>query len=255
MQISLYQREVFAKYKSNSQRIRVLTENWMTNNMFCPRCLNPRISPFPNNNPVADFSCPKCEEQYQLKSQKSSFGKKINDGAYGTMLDSIAKNIRPNFFLLHYDLDYFIKNLFLIPGFFFVPKMIERRKPLAESAQRAGWTGCNILLEKVPPEGRIVIINEGVPTEKEFVARQWKKIDFIKSSPLSERGWMIDVLKAVHSLNKKKFTLQEIYRLEEGLSKGHPQNQHVREKIRQQLQVLRDRGLLRFLGNGDYELV
>jgi len=33
-----------------------------------------------------------------------------------------------------------------------------------------------------------------------------------------------------------------------------PNNHHVPEKIRQQLQVLRDAGLVRFLGRGHYEL-
>jgi type II restriction enzyme len=34
------------------------------------------------------------------------------------------------------------------------------------------------------------------------------------------------------------------------LAKLHPNNAHVRDKIRQQLQILRDIGLLDFLGSG-----
>jgi len=34
----------------------------------------------------------------------------------------------------------------------------------------------------------------------------------------------------------------------------YPQNAHVRDKIRQQLQVLRDLRLLEFLGSGSYRL-
>jgi len=37
-------------------------------------------------------------------------------------------------------------------------------------------------------------------------------------------------------------------------SELHPNNAHVRDKIRQQLQVLRDLGLLEFLGSGSYRL-
>jgi hypothetical protein len=37
-------------------------------------------------------------------------------------------------------------------------------------------------------------------------------------------------------------------------SKLHPNNTHVRDKIRQQLQVLRDLNLLDFLGSGSYRL-
>ncbi|MGI0085759.1 MAG: DpnI domain-containing protein, partial [Nitrososphaerales archaeon] len=33
-----------------------------------------------------------------------------------------------------------------------------------------------------------------------------------------------------------------------------PNNAHIRDKIRQQLQVLRDMGLIEFLGSGSYRL-
>jgi len=36
------------------------------------------------------------------------------------------------------------------------------------------------------------------------------------------------------------------------LQAKHPQNQNVKPKIRQQLQILRDRGFIEFLGNGYY---
>jgi type II restriction enzyme len=35
----------------------------------------------------------------------------------------------------------------------------------------------------------------------------------------------------------------------------HPDNRHVRDKIRQQLQVLRNLGLVEFLGRGRYRSV
>ena len=36
------------------------------------------------------------------------------------------------------------------------------------------------------------------------------------------------------------------------LARMHPENRHVRDKIRQQLQVLRDKGFLEFVGRGEY---
>lgn len=254
MNLSLYQKDVLESYTSNSQRIRVLSENWMGKNMFCPKCLHSRLVPFPNNNPVADFSCPNCKEQYQLKSQKTGFWNKINDGAYRVMIESITNNTRPNFFLLQYQLDYLIKNLFLIPSFFFTVELIEKRKPLSESARRAGWTGCNILIDKIPPEGRISIIHEGIVNKKETVTESWRKVEFLRAASPAERTWTIDVLQIVHSLKKREFTLDEIYQHENKLKALHPSNFHVRDKIRQQLQVLRDKNLLIFLGNGNYSL-
>lgn len=252
MELSLYQKQVFDNYKSNSQRIRVLTEDWMNNNMFCPVCSNPRIDSFPNNMPVADFFCPRCNEQFQLKSQKNKFGKTILDGAFKKMMESIQKNLRPNFFLLHYNLDYYVTNLFLIPYFFFTESIIEKRRPLSDNARRAGWVGCNISLSKIPPAGKIWIIENGTICSKRLIADQWRKISFIKDTPLPERGWTVDVLRIVNSLGKKEFALKELYGYEEELSKDHPDNCHIKAKIRQQLQILRDKGFLRFKERGNY---
>jgi len=62
------------------------------------------------------------------------------------------------------------------------------------------------------------------------------------------------VLRVVKGLNKQEFTLKEVYDQEEKLAKLHPYNAHIRDKIRQQLQVLRDLDLLEFQGSGSYHL-
>jgi type II restriction enzyme len=56
----------------------------------------------------------------------------------------------------------------------------------------------------------------------------------------------------VRALNKTEFTLQDVYAFAVQLEKLHPGNWHVRDKIRQQLQVLRDLGLIEFTGRGRY---
>ncbi len=72
-----------------------------------------------------------------------------------------------------------------------------------------------------------------------------------QSKPLGAR---IDVLQVVQSLGKLEFTLADVYARADALAKLHPKNAHVRPKIRQQLQVLRDLGLLDFLGGCSYRL-
>ena len=62
------------------------------------------------------------------------------------------------------------------------------------------------------------------------------------------------MLQVVQSLAKLEFTLADVYAHADALAKLHPNNAHVRPKIRQQLQVLRDMGLLDFLGSGSYRL-
>lgn len=75
-------KELAAKYRSKSQIARVLTEAWISDNMYYPRCGNDKIERFPNNKKVADFFCPKCGSEYELKSKSGSMGRKIANGAY-----------------------------------------------------------------------------------------------------------------------------------------------------------------------------
>jgi len=66
---------------------------------------------------------------------------------------------------------------------------------------------------------------------------------------------MADVLACVREIRKPDFSLGDIYAFEERLGALHKDNLNVRPKIRQQLQVLRDRGMLQFLGGGKYRTV
>lgn len=86
-------------YKNNSQISRVLTENWLKINCYCPNCNEPHLKEFENNKPVADFYCNSCCEEYELKSKKGiKVGKKIVDGAYSTIIERINSDSNPNFF-------------------------------------------------------------------------------------------------------------------------------------------------------------
>jgi type II restriction enzyme len=63
---------------------------------------------------------------------------------------------------------------------------------------------------------------------------------------------MADVLACVRELGRDTFTLSDAHGFEGRLAGLHPRNKNVRPKIRQQLQVLRDHGIIRFLGSGKY---
>ena len=105
------------RYKSPSQRIRRLTEEWVRRYVYCPGCGNASIDKYPDNKPVADFFCQHCREDYELKSKKDGFGNKIVDGAYKTMMERLAGAGNPNFFLLNYELSTLqVSNFFVIPG-------------------------------------------------------------------------------------------------------------------------------------------
>ena len=69
---TFFKKELAENYNSNSQKIRVLSENWVDEEVFCPNC-GINIKNYENNKPVADFYCPKCNEEYELKSKKDFF--------------------------------------------------------------------------------------------------------------------------------------------------------------------------------------
>jgi type II restriction enzyme len=73
----------------------------------------------------------------------------------------------------------------------------------------------------------------------------------ISSASASSRGWTSDVLAIVDRL-LNEFTLADIYAYERSLKELHPSNMNIKPKIRQQLQVARDMGLIAFRGQGRY---
>lgn len=252
MELSLYNQEVMKNYKSNSQIIRVLTEYWFLNQMYCPCCLNLKIKNFPNNTKGADFFCSNCQNEFQLKSSKNKFKNKVLDGGYNTMKDIILNNKSPNFFLLNYSIsDWYIKHLILIPKFFITFSMLEKRRPLSASARRAGWVGCNFLIERLPNEGKIPIIQNEKILDKEEINKTWRKMFFFNSTKPEFRGWTSDILKIVEEL-PIKFSLNEVYEYEKYLKEIHLSNKNIKPKIRQQLQILRDNRVIKFLSNGNY---
>jgi type II restriction enzyme len=243
------------RYKSASQRARVGTESWGASNFFCPACESPRLQSAPQGTAAIDYVCPACDSPFQLKSQAKVFGSKIIDAAYSEMKRAILEDRTPNLYVLHYDLAaWAVRTLILIPRFAFALSAVERRKPLSSIARRAGWVGCNILLDKIPVHARISLIQDGTVRPKQAVRDAYQRLRPLEKLQVEKRGWTLDVLQAVQSLNKTEFLLSDVYARAGELAKLHPKNAHVRDKIRQQLQVLRDLGLVEFLGAGSYRL-
>lgn len=245
--------EIQGSYVSGSQSARVLSETWVADAMYCPNCGNERLHQFPSNLPVADFFCGDCNDQYELKCQKKEFGRKLINGAYEAKVRRLESDSSPNLILMSYDLAAStVRHLCVIPRRFFVAAIVEKRKPLSPTARRAGWIGSNILLDRIPEAGRIHIVRNGIILSREHVLDTWKRTRFLGDYNQSARGWLLEVMRCVEHFGSSRFTLDDIYRFEAHLSGIYPQNNNVRPKIRQQLQVLRDGGFIEFLGNGSY---
>jgi type II restriction enzyme len=242
-------------YNSGSQSARFWTEKWVESSLYCPNCGNAKLDKFANNRPVADFLCTSCREEFELKSQKSKFGAKVVDGAYKTMRERIVADNNPNFLFMNYSLRSMgVVDLFIVPKHFFVPKILEQRKPLAETARRAGWVGCNIMLNEIPESGKIFYVRNGLLADKKVVLSQWQETLFLRNQNIEAKGWLLEVMKCVEAIGKSEFDLDSVYLFENHLSKIFPNNKNVRPKIRQQLQYLRDRGYLEFVSKGSYRL-
>ena len=244
---------VSASYHGGTQIARVLSEHWIARNMYCPRCGNGSVSQFTNNRPVADFFCPNCNSQYELKSKQGPLDKKVLDGAYGTMIQRILSGDNPDFFFMNYSKKSMtVLDLVFVPKHFFVPEIIEKRKPLPKKARRAGWVGCNILMNQIPLQGRVYIVKNGSVQPQSIVMDQVKKGDSLINPNIQSRSWIFDILNYVNCM-PVTFSLQDMYAFEPMLAQKHPQNQNIRPKIRQQLQFLRDKGFIDFIGRGKYK--
>lgn len=75
-------------------------------------------------------------------------------------------------------------------------------------------------------------------------------IELIKRSLNS---WKRTTFEVVDIIEKNEFSLDDIYVCEEIFSKKYPNNNTIKASIRRSLQELRDLGLIKFLGNGNYK--
>ena len=247
-----FNQQLASAYKSPSQIVRVLSEDWVAKQSYCPNCSAQPLAEFANNEPVADFYCANCKEQFELKSKKAKLSQIINDGAYETMLARINSDDNPSFFFLTYSPEFTVNNFLIIPKQFFKPEIIIKRKPLAATAKRAGWVGCNIDLRQVPESGKVYLVKNRTVIARDTVTQQFQKTLFLRQQSLDSRGWTLDVWQCIDRLDDK-FTLKQVYAFADELQAKHPDNNYVKDKIRQQLQVLRDKGIIEFLGRGYYQ--
>jgi type II restriction enzyme len=109
-------------------------------------------------------------------------------------------------------------------------------------------------LNRIPPDARIAVVTEKEIVPETEVREKFKRVKPLKEIGVRERGWTLDVLNAIRRLGKTDFTTADAYAFERELEQLHPDNRHIKDKIRQQLQVLRDLGLLLHIGRGEWRL-
>jgi type II restriction enzyme len=244
------------KYTSRSQIARVVTQAWVKRELPCLRCSSQPLTPTAENTKSRDFLCSRCDEPYELKSKSGRFTRWIANGEYDTMVDTIKSGRTPNLLLLEYDaVGLCVNNLQAIHRTLLSPLAVVPREPLSSTAQRAGWRGCNLDLNIIPESGRIPIVWNGSALPWATVVAAWSQFDFMIRVRPESKGWLRDVLTCVQKLPSGTFTLEDLYSFEPDLQGLHAANQNVRPKIRQQLQVLVAKDILRRERPGVYALV
>jgi type II restriction enzyme len=169
---------------------------------------------------------------------------------------------------------------------------IIKRNPTTPKGRSKPWIGCNIALTRlhevtarqarVPADARIAVVTESAVLPASEVREKFKRVKPLKDISVTQRGWTLDVLNAIRRLGKtdlsrlgngernlaeskgprgpseraraSQFTTADAYAFTRELERLHPDNRHVRDKIRQQLQVLRDLGLLLHVERGIWRL-
>lgn len=145
-----------------------------------------------------------------------------------------------------------VRDLIVIPSTFLTTDVIVRRPPLRPEARRAGWVGCNIRIADIPDAGRIPVVRDGIALPRANVVRGMRLASTLPGD-LASRTWLVDTLRCIERLGPE-FALPDLYAHEAEFRRRHPGNNHIRPKLRQQLQRLRDSGVLTFLGKGRYRL-
>ena len=123
-----------------------------------------------------------------------------------------------------------------------IPRLPRNRFP---KGRKNPWVGCNIVLRNIPNDAKIGVVIDGAAVTPAKVRQQFERLRPLKELSVKERGWTLDVLRVVQSLGRKEFKTSDMYEHVRHFEQLHPDNRHIRDKIRQQLQVLRDRGFLK----------
>lgn len=111
-------------------------------------CERDELDQLPDNTPVADFQCVECRSRYQLKGKNGRLGRRITGAAYQPTIEAIRTGAMPEYVLVEFDTR-FATVVFVdaFPGRLISEERVEPRKPLSEKARRAGWQGCNIVVD------------------------------------------------------------------------------------------------------------
>jgi type II restriction enzyme len=245
------------------QRVRVVTEGWFAAEGYCLNCDSPRLEPTRAGTEFRDFECPLCGQPYELKSAARAHTRIVQDGGFDSMMRRIRAQEAPALMLMHYAKGnvaaaaWRVQRLVAVHPVFLTPAVVRKRpKPHIRPRSGAEYWMCDLDLSLIPADGKIVVVADSEVRPEAATRAAFVSSKRFADIPVAKRGWAALVLAAVRKVGKVEFTLPEVYRYEAAMHAAYPQNNHVREKIRQQMQVLRDLGYVEFLDRrGEYRVL
>jgi len=246
-------------YSSASQWARRVTEGWASSNLYCAACSSPRLQPHAANRAVEDYHCPRCSRRVQLKAKQGPLGATVSNSAYEKKRQAIMAGRAPDYCFMSYQKqDLCVTDVLWVPGHFMTLSVVSSRTPLRPTAQRAGWVGSNIHLDLIPSEGKIPLVVDGRVQPRSIVRTQFQRLAFLAKLRHERRGWLTDILSCLDELEIQvgsRFTNSDLYACESKLHRLHPGNHNIQQKIRQQLQVLTAKAMVRRISPGIYERI
>lgn len=248
--------DVAAHLKSRSQMARVISEDWLAREGYCLNCTSNRLEPTRAGTVACDYLCPGCRQPYELKAAAKMHSGIVPDGGYESMLRRIRNADAPSLMLLNYTQDWWVRGLVAIHPVFLTPAVVLRRaKPHIRPKSNAPYQMCDLNLRLIPADGKIVLVADGKEVAKSRSRELFRQSCRFAEVPMADRGWAALVLAVVRRLGKAEFTYTDLYRFEEELHAAYPQNNHIRPKIRQQMQRLRDLGYVEFVAPGEFRVL
>lgn len=242
--------------RRNTQRARVISEAWFGAEGYCLNCSSGRVAATVAGTEFRDFECPACGQPYELKSSARAHTSVVQDGGFDSMMRRIRAEEAPALMLMHYSAGWQVQRLVAVHPVFLTSIVVRKRaKPHIRPKSGAEYWMCDLDLTRIPADGKIAVVTGADAVDPAAVRAAFAASKRFAEVPVAKRGWTGLVLDAVRKIGKTEFTLAEVYAHEAAQHAAYPGNSHVRDKMRQQLQVLRDLGYLEFAGRGQYRVL
>ena len=242
---------------SPSQKARIISESWFAREGYCLNCSSNQLSATTPGTVARDFVCPRCGFPYELKSSAKAHVRIVNDGGYDAMMRRIHAAETPALMLLHRSTDWHVQRLVAIHPVFITPEVVRPRKtPHTRPRTGQKYLMCDLDLTRIPSDGKIILVEDASSRSPAVVRKLFHESMRFLDIPIEKRGWSALVLAVLRRIGNADITLQQVYAYEPLIRAAYPNNRHVREKIRQQLQVLRDLGYIEFVSKrGEYRVL